>query len=55
MPLLLYEQIIPGADPGFSEGGFRIRDGSNPSVVSLKQGVWGVQPLQKLWGIFAFV
>ena len=36
------------ADPGFSEGGSEsgvdIEGGANPSIVSLKQGVWGAQP-----------
>ena len=33
------------ADPGFSEGGSESGMGeTNPSVVSLKQGVWGCSP-----------
>ena len=46
---------MAGVDPGFSEGGSEsgvdIEGGANPSIVSLKQGVWGAQPPQKLWGI----
>ena len=48
---------IPGADPGFSEGGSEsgvdIEGGANPSIVSLKQGVWGAQPLRS-YGVFNF-
>ena len=34
------------ADPGFSEGGSEsgvdIEGGANPSIVSVKQGAWGI-------------
>ena len=48
-----------GADPGFSEGGggsesgVDIEGGANPSIVSLKQGVWGAQP-PRSYGVFNF-
>ena len=56
---MVLELVLAGADPGFSEGGVRIRDesrmgGANPSIVSLKQGVWGAQPPRSN-GLFAFV
>ena len=48
---------ITGADPGFSEGGSEsgvdIEGGANPSIVSLKQGVWGAQP-PRSYGVFNF-
>ena len=48
---------VPGADPGFSEGGSEsgvdIEGGANPSIVSLKQGVWGAQP-PRSYGVFNF-
>ena len=46
-PMHAHIQILKsaGADPGFSEGGgsesgVDIEGGANPSIVSLKQGVW---------------
>ena len=36
---------------GGSESGVDIEGGTNPSIVSLKQGVWGGTAPQKLWGI----
>ena len=50
--------ICTGADPGFSEGGgsesgVDIEGGANPSIVSLKQGVWGAQP-PRSYGVFNF-
>ena len=46
-----------GADPGFSEGGSEsgvdIEGGAKPSIVSLKQGVWGAQP-PRSYGVFNF-
>ena len=44
-----------GADPGFFEGGSEsgvdIEGGANPSIVSLKQGVWGAH---RSYGVFNF-
>ena len=52
-----FYRIKPGADPGFSEGGSEsgvdIEGGANPSIVSLKQGVWGAQP-PRSYGVFNF-
>ena len=47
-----------GVDPGFSEGGsesgVHIGGGANPSIVSLKQGIWGAAPPRSYW-VFTFV
>ena len=46
-----------GANPEFCEGGSEsvvdLEGGANPSIVSLKQGVWGNSP--RSHGIFDFV
>ena len=34
---------------GGSESGVGLNGGNNPSVVSLKQGVWGAQPPRSYW------
>ena len=48
-------QFHSGADPGFpewgSESGVDIEGWAKPSIVSLKQGVWGLCPPWTLWGI----
>ena len=36
---------------GGSESGVDIEGGANPSIVSLKQGVWGAQP-PRSYGVF---
>ena len=38
---------------GGSESGVDIEGGANPSIVSLKQGVWGAQP-PRSYGVFNF-
>ena len=38
---------------GGSESVVDIEDGANPSIVSLKQGVWGAQP-PRSYGVFNF-
>ena len=38
---------------GGSESGVDIEGGTNPSIVSLKQGVWGAQP-PRSYGVFNF-
>ena len=38
---------------GGSESGVDIEGGANRSIVSLKQGVWGVQP-PRSYGVFNF-
>ena len=46
-------------NPGFSEGGSELgmdqKGGANPSIIlSLKQGVWGVQPSEAMWYLILF-
>ena len=48
-----YQGRIQDFLKGGSESGVDIEGGANPSIVSLKQGVWGAQ-LPRSYGVFNF-
>ena len=53
-PLFLnYQGRIQDFLKGGSESGVDIDGGANPSIVSLKQGVWGARP-PRSYGVFNF-
>ena len=51
--LLIVQGRIQDFLKGGSESGVDIEGGANPSIVSLKQGVWGAVP-PRSYGVFNF-